>query len=187
MIALSTRVKQGAPIDLILKYAPVFPKTFNLFAISDKDEMDYAIGCIQSVKGYFNRAINTYSKNRGISESDVSLEPLLRRVNLLDDSLKLAYKQRGALSSPNVKTAAFLYGPVQKKTRYCPDHVGVGVYRLADDVFQCPMDGKTYNYVLGFEKIDGDRELGGAVQNQIIKDPILYTMVPRPKVEVIKR
>jgi len=187
MIELSTRTKYGAAVDLILNYAPIFPKQFNLFAISNKDEIEYAIGCIQSVKGYFNRAINTYSKNRGVSESDVALEPLMRRVHILDDSLKIAYKQRGSLSSPVVKSAVFLYGPVQKKSRYCPDHVGVGVYRLADDLVQCPMDGKTYNYALGFEKIDGSRELGGAVQNQILKDPIMYTMVPHPKLEVIKK
>ena len=186
MIALSTRVKQGAPIDMVIKYAPVFPRQFNLFSISSKDEMDFAIGCIQSVKGYFTRAISMYSRNRGLADSDVALEPLFKRVSLLDDSLKLAYKQKNQLSNIGTKSAALLYGPVQSKTRYCPDHVGVGQYRLSDDIFQCPMDGKKYNYVLGFEKIDGEREQGGSINNQIIKDPIMYTVVPKPIIEVVK-
>lgn len=187
MIALSTRVKEGAAVDKILQYAPIFPNKFNLFSIADPNELEYAIGCIQSVKGYFTRAISTYSNNRGIAETDVSLEPLTRRVHLLDESLKLAYKQKQSVGSGMVHTAEMLYGPVQNKTRYCPDHVGVSVYRLADDMVQCPMDGKTYNFVLGFETMDGNRELGGAVQNQIIKDPIMYTVVPHPRLEVIKK
>lgn len=31
-------------------------------------------------------------------------------------------------------------------TRYCPDHHGVSTYRKSDVEWQCPIDGKSYNY-----------------------------------------
>jgi len=189
MIPISKRcIIAASSIDAVIKYAPSFSNSFDIFNAKDIDDMDLAISAIQAIKGYFTRAISTYSKKKSIQATDISLEPIMRRVKILDESLKLAYKQRGSLFSGNsVKIASnMLYGPVQTKTRYCPDHVGVGVVRLSDDYYQCPLDGREYNYVTGFEKLDGDKNFGGSVNNQIIKDNILYSVVPKPQFEVIK-
>jgi hypothetical protein len=51
-------------------------------------------------------------------------------------------------------------------SRYCPDHVGVQVFRIADDSVQCPIDGKVYNYFNGYVNYKGQQVQGGSVKNQ---------------------
>lgn len=50
--------------------------------------------------------------------------------------------------------------------RYCPDHVGVQTARVAEHVYQCPLDGKVYNYQTGYVNYQGQRVLGGSVAEQ---------------------
>lgn len=54
-------------------------------------------------------------------------------------------------------------------TRYCPDHRGVQVFRIDDNVYQCPMDGKKYDYVNGYTNYKGQKVPGGSVS---VADPI---------------
>jgi len=51
-------------------------------------------------------------------------------------------------------------------TRYCPDHCGVQAYRVADRVFQCPIDGRMYDYEGGYVDYSGQRVPGGNIANQ---------------------
>lgn len=51
-------------------------------------------------------------------------------------------------------------------TRYCPDHVGVQAARIAEYIYQCPLDGKIYNYQMGYVNYQGQRVLGGSVAEQ---------------------
>lgn len=51
-------------------------------------------------------------------------------------------------------------------TRYCPDHPGVQVYRQEDNVVQCSLDGKVYDYKEGFTTAKGNRVPGTMVENQ---------------------
>jgi len=51
-------------------------------------------------------------------------------------------------------------------TRYCPDHVGVQASRIAEHIYQCPLDGKIYNYETGYVNYQGQRVLGGSVAEQ---------------------
>lgn len=51
-------------------------------------------------------------------------------------------------------------------TRYSPDMPGVSLMRIGDNVFQCPVTKKVYNYESGFTTADGDRVPGGSVSNQ---------------------
>ncbi len=64
-----------------------------------------------------------------------------------------------------VKEFRVLQAPLQ--TRYCPDHPGVGMIRVADRVFQCALDHKVYNYQTGYSTMKGNRVPGGGVENQI--------------------
>lgn len=59
-----------------------------------------------------------------------------------------------------------LFGPTTIMSRQCPDHPGQQLSRLADNVRQCPLDGKTYDYVRGFTTEDGEKHNGGTVQAQ---------------------
>lgn len=59
-----------------------------------------------------------------------------------------------------------IFGPTTVPTRQCPDHPGQQMSRIADNVRQCPLDGKVYDFTLGFTTNDGVKHPGGAVQNQ---------------------
>lgn len=51
-------------------------------------------------------------------------------------------------------------------TRYCPDHCGTAAFRVAENVYQCPIDGKTYNYEVGYINYKGQRVPGGSIAEQ---------------------
>jgi len=51
-------------------------------------------------------------------------------------------------------------------TRYCPDHIGVQAIRVAERTYQCPLDGKVYNYEVGYTNYKGQKVPGGSVANQ---------------------
>jgi len=51
-------------------------------------------------------------------------------------------------------------------TRYCPEHVGVPIKRVADDEWQCSLDGKIYNYALGYTDEKNNKVPGGSVALQ---------------------
>lgn len=50
--------------------------------------------------------------------------------------------------------------------RHCPDHPGVSFIRVADYVYQCPLDRKIYDYKEGFSTLKGNTVPGGSVSNQ---------------------
>jgi hypothetical protein len=51
-------------------------------------------------------------------------------------------------------------------TRYCPDHKGVQAIRLGDHEYQCPIDGKKYDYESGYLNYDGQVVPGGSIAAQ---------------------
>lgn len=51
-------------------------------------------------------------------------------------------------------------------TRDCPDHPGQQLMRVEDEVKQCPLDGKIYNFSKGFYTEDGEPHNGGSVSSQ---------------------
>lgn len=61
-------------------------------------------------------------------------------------------------SYQNVKEAA--------STRYCPEHIGITMGRVGESTFQCPLDGKMYNWEVGFTDYDGKFHSGGSVSSQ---------------------
>lgn len=58
------------------------------------------------------------------------------------------------------------YGGRILSSRYCPDHRGVSLIRVDDDQFQCPLDGKIYDYNTGFVTYDGEVMNGGSITEQ---------------------
>jgi hypothetical protein len=51
-------------------------------------------------------------------------------------------------------------------TRYCPEHIGTQMGRVGQGVFQCPLDGQTYNWEAGWTDFDGNQHPGGSVAAQ---------------------
>lgn len=82
---------------------------------------------------------------------------------------------RGILNEPTknvskaVKDQVKEYRPLEAPlmTRYCPDHNGSSMMRIADRVYQCPLDRKVYNYESGFTTEKGNKIPGGGVENQV--------------------
>lgn len=50
--------------------------------------------------------------------------------------------------------------------RHCPDHIGVSLARVSESSFQCPLDGKIYNWETGWTDMDGKQHSGGSVAGQ---------------------
>lgn len=48
----------------------------------------------------------------------------------------------------------------------CPDHRGLRLLHVGDGVYQCPLDGKVYNWTEGFTALDGTKYRGGRVDLQ---------------------
>lgn len=67
-------------------------------------------------------------------------------------------------NSPSAKP----YGPMTHalSTRHCPDHIGVGLKRVGEGIYQCMLDGAIYNYEVGFTDQNGHKVPGGSVATQ---------------------
>jgi hypothetical protein len=77
---------------------------------------------------------------------------------------KLADQKKTIEDSDAMKTYRPLEAPLQ--TRYCPDHPGAQMARVAESTFQCDMDKKVYNFEAGFETLKGNKVPGTSVENQ---------------------
>ena len=69
----------------------------------------------------------------------------------------------GEEKKEELKKEAGLFGPVQVQTRYCPDHPAEQVVRIADKIYQCPIDREIYDFGEGFTTQHGEKNLGGSV------------------------
>lgn len=52
------------------------------------------------------------------------------------------------------------------QTRSCPDHPGAGMTRVEENVFQCSLDKKLYDYRMGYTLLNGSKVPGGDVSSQ---------------------
>ncbi len=64
----------------------------------------------------------------------------------------------------SVKQYRILEAPLN--TRTCPDHPGAQVMRLGDNIVQCDLDKKIYNYEAGFTTMSGNKVPGSTILNQ---------------------
>lgn len=62
---------------------------------------------------------------------------------------------------------------ISLSTRYCPDHPGVQTFRKEENTFQCPLDGKTYDYSKGYTTMNGTSVPGGTVDQQTDMDSFI--------------
>jgi len=60
------------------------------------------------------------------------------------------------------------YRPLETSlsTRYSPDMPGVQLMRIGDNVYQCPVTKKIFNYNAGYTTAKGNKVPGSAVENQ---------------------
>lgn len=51
-------------------------------------------------------------------------------------------------------------------TRDCPDHIGTMMARVGENTYQCPRDGKVYNWEEGWVDMSGKKHPGGSISGQ---------------------
>ena len=80
--------------------------------------------------------------------------------------VKKAYipKLRNEVGEPELPIQPLREGSLS--TRYCPDHRGVQAIRVAERTYQCPIDGKVYNYETGYVNYQGQQVPGGSIAEQ---------------------
>jgi hypothetical protein len=61
-------------------------------------------------------------------------------------------------------------------TRYCPDHPGTPISRVGDNIWQCCLDKKVYNFESGYTLNDGVKVPGGDVALQTNLDIPYFTI-----------
>ncbi len=81
----------------------------------------------------------------------------------LRDDNKIAEAEK-AIKESKMTEATILEGSLS--TRTCPDHPGAQMGRTGENVWQCELDKKTYNYQTGFQMANGVKVPGGDVANQ---------------------
>lgn len=82
----------------------------------------------------------------------------LQTMDKVSDSLKTIDK------SNMTKQYRILEAPLN--TRYCPDHPGAQIARVGENMYQCELDKKTYNFTTGYELQNGEKVPGGDVAEQ---------------------
>lgn len=95
------------------------------------------------------------------------------------DEIKAKYQDTREAIHDNVKASdtlkAIESSPYSKKytimehalsTRTCPDHPGAQMARKGENIYQCDLDKKIYNYQVGYTDEKGNKIPGGDVANQ---------------------
>jgi len=94
------------------------------------------------------------------------------------ENVKVSFKadEVAKVVDKNVKEYKPLEAPL--KTRSCIDHPGHQLIRVSDDVYQCSLDKKTYDYKNGFTTLKGNKVPGGDVALQSHTAYNAYVNVP---------
>lgn len=82
----------------------------------------------------------------------------------LDDLNMVADAKKAIEKSNMAKEYKILEAPLS--SRYCPDHPGVQIARIGENMWQCEMDKKTYNFEVGFDLLNGNKVPGSNVSQQ---------------------
>lgn len=189
-------------------------KTFNEFMKNLLDLQKYMLSLQKKILKLDSNS-SQYKKEQGellkhieymgiiIDNNKNKFEDFKKKSNLVSDLVKLANNLdklgNYALADKFTEVAALIkktgmqVAPTNSgviSSRYCPDHVGVQLFRVAEGVYQCPLDGKQYNTTSGYVNYNGQKVPGGSVANQTNVDENNYGGVPMqfidPSTNVLK-
>ena len=109
---------------------------------------------------------NAYAERKDLE--DKRIDDLKKRYEdpskELHDVNKIADSEKAIEKSQMTKNYRIMESPLS--TRYCPDHPGVQIARVGQNLWQCELDKKSYNYETGFELNNGAKVPGGEVNQQ---------------------
>jgi hypothetical protein len=99
---------------------------------------------------------------------DKRLEDLKKKYNdpreALEASNKIADSNKAIDKSNMTKEYRIMESPLS--ARNCPDHAGGQLARVGENIWQCEMDKKIYNFATGFTLDNGNKVPGGDVSLQ---------------------
>lgn len=81
-----------------------------------------------------------------------------------DQQIKKSEIEKAIDDSDMTKEYRVLEAPLS--TRHCPDHNGVSINRVSENVYQCPLDKKSYDFINGYSLYDGTKVPGTDVALQ---------------------
>lgn len=82
----------------------------------------------------------------------------------LDEVNKVKESAKAIDASPMFKEYRIMEHALS--TRTCPDHAGAQMARVGENLWQCSLDKKTYNYLTGYTTEKGEKVPGGDVAEQ---------------------
>lgn len=116
-----------------------------------------------NIVNYFVRAI--YPHLKANASNNMELVDSLMKTADFCDSLG-DYEAASGFDKMALDVLESVPADTSLSTRYCPDHIGVSTTRIFDNTYQCPIDGKTYDYDTGFKNYKGQITPGGSVSAQ---------------------
>ena len=125
----------------LVKQAEMIDDLLFTFAKADISDKEYSEARLEELRKKYEETKNIQNKVNKVSENTKKIE-----------------------QSPYYKEYRLHEAPL--KTRYCPDHAGVSLARVADETYQCPLDHRTYDFSKGYEKLNGEKVPGGDVSYQ---------------------
>jgi hypothetical protein len=84
--------------------------------------------------------------------------------NCHDEQIKKSEIEKAIDNSDMTKEYRVMEAPLS--TRHCPDHNGVSISRVSENVYQCPLDKKTYDFANGYSLYDGTKVPAGDISLQ---------------------
>lgn len=97
------------------------------------------------------------------------------RLDVLKDKYEETRKQLHEINKVKESAKAIDKSPMFKEyrimehalsSRSCPDHAGAQMGRVGENMWQCALDKKVYNYTTGYTTEKGEKVPGGDVANQ---------------------
>lgn len=127
------------------------------------DEILLTIGAKKNSKSQFKAAYDAEIEKQRQKYRDQALEDNYTKVHAKQQKEIGAEEAKQAIDK-KVKQFRPLEAPLS--TRYSPDMPGVQMMRIGDNVYQCPITKKIYNFNAGFTTAKGNKIPGGSVENQ---------------------
>lgn len=146
-------------LDEIATLASEFDKSGDEFLMKQAsvlDEILLTIGAPNGVVAAFKAAED--------KKIDVIKNNYKKPKEEIDKANKVAEVEKAIKDSGMTKHYKILEHELN--SRYCPDHSGTMLGRVEENVYQCPLDGKTFNFAQGYTLENGDKVPGGSVTEQ---------------------
>ena len=173
-ISAATILKQGA--EEVEALEPKEPSQLTSEALDDLTQMlnDFDASentDLQKVASVIDELLLTFADGK----AEQLKQAQENRLDVLKDKYENTKKQLDEVNKVKESAQLIDKSPIYKEyrcneaplsTRSCPDHAGAQLARVGENMWQCQMDKKVYNWQTGFTNERGDKVPGGDVANQ---------------------